>query len=64
MKSIPGLAINQRSFILLICGSILGIFVAISDSYASVTDDTTVVAWVNGTAIGITQYNQALVLYS
>jgi hypothetical protein len=64
MKSIPGLTTNQRSLTLLICGSILGILVAISDPYVSVTDDTTVVAWVNDTAIGKAQYNQALVLYS
>jgi len=64
MKSIPGLTTNQRSLTLLIFGSILGIFVAISDPYVSVTDDTTVVAWVNDTAIGKAQYNQALALYS
>ena len=64
MKSIPGLTTNQRSLTLLICGSILGILVAISDPYVSVTDDTTVVAWVNDTAIGKAQYNQALALYS
>jgi hypothetical protein len=64
MKSIPGLTPNQRSLTLLICGSILGILVAISDPYVSVTDDTTVVAWVNDTAIGKAQYNQALALYS
>ena len=64
MKSIRGLTTNQRSLTLLICGSILGILVAISDPYVSVTDDTTVVAWVNDTAIGKAQYNQALALYS
>ena len=64
MKSISGLTTNQRSLTLLICGSILGILVAISDPYVSVTDDTTVVAWVNDTAIGKAQYNQALALYS
>lgn len=64
MKSIPGLTTNQRSLTLLICGSILGILVAISDPYVSVTDDTNVVAWVNDTAIGKAQYNQALALYS
>ena len=64
MKSIPGLTTNQRSLTLLICGSILGTLVAISDPYVSVTDDTTVVAWVNDTAIGKAQYNQALALYS
>tara|TARA_B100000768_G_scaffold41625_1_gene40464 strand:+ start:2094 stop:2585 length:492 start_codon:yes stop_codon:yes gene_type:complete len=64
MKSIPGLTTNQRSLTLLIFGSIIGIFVAISDPYVSVTDDTTVVAWVNDTAIGKAQYNQALALYS
>ena len=64
MKSIPGLTTNQRSLTLLICGSILGILVAISDPYVSVTDDTTVVAWVNDTAIGKAQYSQALALYS
>ena len=64
MKSITGLTTTQRSLTLLICGSILGILFAISDPYASVTDDTTVVAWVNDTAIGKAQYNQALALYS
>ena len=64
MKSIPGLTTNQRSLTLLICGSILGILVAISDPYVSVTDDTNVVAWVNDTAIGKAQYNHALALYS
>jgi hypothetical protein len=64
MKSIRGLTTNQRSLTLLICGSILGILVAISDPYVSVTDDTNVVAWVNDTAIGKAQYNQALALYS
>ncbi len=64
MKSTLGLTTNQRSLTLLICGSILGILVAASDPYVSVTDDTTVVAWVNDTAIGKAQYNQALVLYS
>jgi hypothetical protein len=64
MKRIPELTTNQRSLTLLICGSILGILVAISDPYVSVTDDTNVVAWVNDTAIGKAQYNQALALYS
>ena len=64
MKSIPGLTTNQRSLTLLICGSVLGILVAVSDPYVSVTDDTTVVAWVNDTAIGKAQYSQALALYS
>ena len=64
MKSIRGLTTNQRSLTLLICGSILGILIAISDPYVSVTDDTNVVAWVNDTAIGKAQYNQALALYS
>lgn len=64
MKSTLGLTTNQRSLTLLICGSILGILVAASDPYVSVSDDTTVVAWVNDTAIGKAQYSQALALYS
>ena len=64
MKSTLGLTTNQRSLTLLICGSILGILVAVSDPYVSVSDDTTVVAWVNDTAIGKAQYSQALALYS
>ena len=64
MKSPLGLTTNQRSLTLLICGSILGILVAVSDPYVSVSDDTTVVAWVNDTAIGKAQYSQALALYS
>ena len=64
MKSPLGLTTNQRSLTLLICGSILGILVAASDPYVSVSDDTTVVAWVNDTAIGKAQYSQALALYS
>ena len=64
MKSTLGLTTNQRSLTLLICGSILGILVAASDPYVSVSGDTTVVAWVNDTAIGKAQYSQALALYS
>jgi len=64
MKSTLGLTTNQRSLTLLICGSILGILAAVSDPYVSVSDDTTVVAWVNDTAIGKAQYSQALALYS
>ena len=64
MKSTLGLTTNQRSLTLLICGSILGILVAVSDPYVSVSGDTTVVAWVNDTAIGKAQYSQALALYS
>ena len=64
MKTRSALTTNQRSLTLLICGSVLGILVAVSDPYVSVTDDTTVVAWVNDTAIGKAQYSQALALYS
>jgi|TARA_B110000444_G_scaffold181938_1_gene170771 hypothetical protein len=64
MKKSATLTTNQRSLTLLICGSILGILIALSGSYASVTEDNTVIAWVNDTAIGRLQYSQALALYS
>ena len=64
MKKSATLTTNQRSLTLLICGSILGILIALSGSYASVTEDNTVIAWVNDTAIGRSQYSQALTLYS
>ena len=64
MKKPSALTTNQRSLTLLICGSFLGILIALSGPYASVTEDNTVIAWVNDTAIGRSQYSQALTLYS
>ena len=64
MKTRSALTTNQRSLILLICGSVLGILVAVNDPYVSVIDDSTVVAWVNDIPIGKAQYSQALALYS
>jgi|TARA_B100000768_G_scaffold22292_1_gene19845 hypothetical protein len=64
MKKSAALTTNQRSLTLLVCGSILGILIALSGPYASVTEDNTVIAWVNDTAIGRSQYSQALTLYS
>ena len=55
---------KQQSFTLLLVGAAVGILMAVSGPYRSLTHDNTVVAWVNGTAIGKIQYIQALELLS
>ena len=57
-------AAKQQSFTLLLVGAAVGTLMAVSGSYRSLTHDNTVVAWVNGTAIGKIQYIQALELLS
>jgi len=42
---------KQQSLTLLLVGAAVGILMAVSGPYRSLTQDNAVVAWVNGTAI-------------